>query len=92
MATNANTKFLVNGTPMTQGEYVELLKKARDSQKAYKSTPSYKAEQEEKMKTDTETKANTEKFIQLAKSLRLNDATISKIGLAIYKQYRKKGE
>lgn len=92
MATKPNEKFLVNGQPMTNAEYLDLLKKAREAQGAYKRTPAYKAEQEAKIKADADTQVNIKKFELLAESLRLPDASIAKIGLVIYNKYRTKPE
>lgn len=92
MSTKTDTKFLVNGKPMTNAEYAELLKTAREAQKSYKNTDSYKAEQEEKKKVDELLQANVKKFEDLAKTLKLDDAVICKIGLYLYNHHKKVDE
>ena len=88
----SDTKFLVNGKPMTNEDYSELMKQAREASKAYKTTDLYKQEQENKAKVEEQLKANIKKFEDLAKSLRLDDAVISRIGLNIYNSHKPKVE
>ena len=92
MATKLDTKFLVNGQPMTNKEFIELMQKARDAQKSYKSTDTYKVEQEEKTRQDEEIKAHMLKFESLAKSLKVDNKVLARIGLALYNTYKPKKE
>lgn len=77
-------KFLVNGQPMTNEQYAELLKKAREATKEFKKTPAFTAEQEQKKKDAEAKQANYNKVKAFAKSLRLTDRQIALIGYKMY--------
>lgn len=81
-------KFLVNGKPMTNEEYLDLLSNAREATKSYKDTPLYKKELEAKERANQELETNIKKFEDFAKSLKVSELGISRIALVLYNKYR----
>lgn len=86
MATN--TQILVNGKPMTNEQYLALLKQAREAQTAYKETPQYKAEVEAKRKLSEKRNEYVSKFIEFGRKLGLTTKEIGTIGSAVYQATR----
>jgi len=86
---NNETKFLVNGKPMTNREYLELVSKSREAQKAYMQTPEYKAEQDEKARMTKLREEHTNKFLEFGKKLGLSVSEIGSIGLKLYQDSKK---
>jgi len=86
MAIKTETKFLVNGKSMTNAEYLEVLKTARDAVKAYKSTDGYKREQEVKAHLIEVREKYIKQFIEFGKKQGLTMEEIGSIGLKLYQE------
>ena len=78
------TQMLVDGKPMTQEQYVELLKKAAEATKAYKQTPQAKAEAEARKKMSEKRNEFVAKFVEFGKKLGLDLREIGSVGYSVY--------
>jgi hypothetical protein len=83
------TQMLVNGKPMSNEQYLALLKQAREAQEVYKSTPSYKAEVEARRKLSEKRIEFVTKFIDFGKKLGLDLREIGSVGYSVYLASRK---
>jgi hypothetical protein len=87
-----NTQLLVNGKPMTNEQYLALLKQASDARAAYKDTPEYQTDLEAKRKATSRRKEMVTKFIDFGKKLGIELKEIGNIGYAVYMETRKEQE
>ena len=87
-----NTKFLVNGKPMTKEQYVNLLNEVKNANAAYKSTPEYTAEQEQKKQDAIAKEENFAKILKYSKGLGLTSRQIGLIGYKLYLESREDAE
>jgi hypothetical protein len=83
------TNILVNGKPMTNEQYLALLKQAREAQTAYKATPQFKAEVEARRKLSEKRNEYVQKFIEFGRKIGLKDNEIGTICNATYVMIRK---
>ena len=90
--TSANQQILVNGKPMTQEQYVALLKQAAEAQKAYKQTPAFKAEADARRKMTEKRNEYVDAFIKFGKTLKLDLREIGSVGYSVYLASRKNSE
>lgn len=82
-------KMLVNGRPMTNEQYLSLLKQAREAQAAFKATPAYKEEVAARRKLSEKRNEYVDAFIKFGKSLKLDLKEIGSVGYSVYLASRK---
>lgn len=86
------TKFLVNGKPMTKEQYIKLLEDARNANLAYKNTPEFTSEKEQKRQDALAKEENFAKILKFAQNLKLTSRQIGLIGYKLYLESKEEAE
>lgn len=78
------TQLLVNGKPMSNEQYLAILKQAKEAKEAYTKTDAYKAEVEARRKLSEKRNELVSKFIDFGKKNGLDLRETGSVGYSVY--------